>query len=55
MSKHPIHFNYLSQDDPIQAGAFDLPMVIDTAEQAMLDFEQQKILFPEKLCRFLIR
>jgi len=49
MSKHPIHFNYLSQDDLIQAGAFDLPMVIETAEQAMLDFEQQKILFPEKV------
>jgi ornithine cyclodeaminase/alanine dehydrogenase-like protein (mu-crystallin family) len=49
MSKHPIHFNYLSQDDLIQAGAFDLPMVIETAGQAMLDFEQQKILFPEKI------
>lgn len=49
MSKHPIHFTYLSQDDLIQAGAFDLPMVIKAAEQAMLDFQQQKILFPEKI------
>ena len=49
MSKHPIHFTYLSQDDLIQSGAFDLPMVIEIAEQAMLDFEKQKILFPEKI------
>lgn len=49
MSKHQINFTYLSQDDLIQAGAFDLPLAIKTAEQAMLDFEQHKILFPEKI------
>lgn len=49
MNEHQIKFTYLSQEDLIQSGAFDLPLAINVAEKAMLDFEQHKILFPEKI------
>ncbi|XOV78066.1 MAG: ornithine cyclodeaminase family protein [Aestuariibacter sp.] len=49
MNKHQVGFSYLSQDDLLHAGAFDLPMAIATAEKALLDFEDHKILFPEKI------
>lgn len=49
MNGHKVSFTYLSQDDLLQAGAFDLRMAIAVAEQTMLDFEEHKILFPEKV------
>ncbi len=47
--QHQVNFTYLSQDDLLQAGCFDLRLAIETAEQTMLDFEDHKILFPEKI------
>ena len=49
MPKHQLGFTYLSQDQLIEAGAFDLNLVINVAEQALLDFEDHKIMFPEKI------
>lgn len=49
MTKHQVTFTYLSQDDLLRAGAFDLPMTISVAEKTLVDFEQHKILFPEKI------
>ncbi len=47
MSK--VSFTYLSQEDLLQAGAFDLHMAMEVAEKAMLAFEDHRILFPEKI------
>ena len=49
MNKHRVSFSYFSQEDLLQAGGFDLRMAMDVAEKAMLDFEAQRILFPEKI------
>ena len=49
MASHSVGFTYLSQEDLLEAGCFDLRMAIETAEQTMLAFEQHRILFPEKI------
>jgi len=49
MNKHRVSFRYFSQEDLLQAGGFDLRMAMEVAEKAMLDFEAQRILFPEKI------
>ena len=49
MAQHSVGFTYLSQDDLIQAGAFDLRLAMESAEQAMIDFEEHKVLFPDKI------
>lgn len=49
MNKHCVQFSYLSQEDLINTGCFDIRMAIEVAEKAMLAFEQDKILFPEKI------
>ena len=49
MNKHRVSFSYFSQEDLLQAGGFDLRMAMEVAEKAMLDFEAQRILFPEKI------
>ena len=49
MSQHAIGFTYLSQEDLLEAGCFDICMAIETAEQTLLEFEQGHILFPEKV------
>jgi len=49
MHKHGVQFSYLSQEDLIDTGCFDLRMAIEVAEKAMLAYEQDKILFPEKI------
>ena len=49
MSDHSIRFLYLSQEDLIEAGAFDLPMAIRAAREGLLAFRQGRILFPDKI------
>lgn len=49
MSRHQLNFTYLSQDDLLAAGAFDIQLAINIAQQTLLDFEHQKIMFPEKI------
>jgi len=46
---HKISITYLSQEDLLDAGCFDLRMAIETAEKTMLAFEDHRILFPEKI------
>ncbi len=46
---HNITITYLSQEDLLDAGCFDLRMAIETAEKTMLAFEDHRILFPEKI------
>lgn len=46
---HRVGFTYLSQEDLLDAGCFDLRMAIEVAEKAMLAFEDQRIMFPEKV------
>jgi ornithine cyclodeaminase/alanine dehydrogenase-like protein (mu-crystallin family) len=49
MHPHRVSFRYLSQEDLLQAGCFDIRMAMEVAEQAMLAFEDQRIMFPEKI------
>jgi ornithine cyclodeaminase/alanine dehydrogenase-like protein (mu-crystallin family) len=49
MNSHKVSFNYLSQEDLLQAGTFDIHMAMEVAEKAMLAFEDHRILFPEKI------
>lgn len=49
MNNHQISFTYLSQEDLLEAGCFDIRMAIEVAEKTMLAFEQDRILFPEKI------
>lgn len=48
MNPHHVTFTYLSQEDLIEAGCFDLRMAIEIAEKTLIDYEDHKILFPEK-------
>lgn len=49
MNDHRVSFTYLSQEDLLEAGCFDLRMAMETAEKAMLAFRDHQILFPEKI------
>ena len=49
MSDHAINIRYLSQEDFIRAGAFNLPMAIEATQQALLQYQKGEILFPEKI------
>jgi len=46
---HAITFTYLSQEDLLQAGCFDLRLAMETAEKTLLAYEQDAIMFPEKI------
>lgn len=46
---HAIRYLVLSQEDLIQAGAFDIPMAIDALEKSLLAFRDGRILFPSKI------
>ncbi len=48
-NKHHLSFTYLSQEDLLDAGCFDIRMVMDIAEKAMLEFERHHVIFPEKI------
>jgi len=49
MASHCLGFTYLSQEDLLDAGCFDIRMAIEVSEKAMLDFEDHRIMFPEKI------
>lgn len=49
MPDHKITFTYLSQEDLLQAGCFDIRMAMEVTEKTLLAFEDQRILFPEKI------
>ena len=49
MSKTEIRYLSLSQEDLIQAGAFDMPMAIDALTEGMFKFNEGRILFPDKI------
>ena len=49
MSDHKITFTYLSQEDLLEAGCFDIHMAMEVAEKTMLAFKDNRILFPEKI------
>jgi len=49
MASHRLGFTYLSQENLLDAGCFDLRMAIEVSEQAMLAFEDHRIMFPEKI------
>lgn len=40
---------FLSQEDLLESGCFDMRMAMDAAEAAMLAFRDKRILFPEKI------
>ena len=49
MSDHAIRYLWLSQEDLIHAGAFDLPMAIAAARDGLLKYRAGRILFPDKI------
>ena len=49
MSKTSIPVTYLSQEDLLEAGCFDINMAIGAAERAMLAIREGDVLFPEKI------
>ncbi len=49
MSQHEITFTYLSQEDLLESGCFDIRMAMEVAEKTMLAFEDHKIMLPEKI------
>ena len=48
-NKHRIECLFLSQEDLLQAGCLDIRLAMSAAENAMLAFEKNDILFPEKV------
>ena len=48
-SQSRIQTLYLSQEDLLRAGCLDMGMAMEVAEQAMLAFRNDEILFPEKI------
>ena len=49
MTDHQLTFTYLSQEDLLDAGCFDVRMTMDVAEKSLLAFENHRVLFPEKV------
>ncbi len=49
MASHQVSFTYLSQEDLLEAGCFDLRMAMEVAEKTMISFEEHRVLFPEKI------
>ena len=47
--KHRIECLFLSQEDLLQAGCLDMRLAMSAAENAMLAYEKNDILFPEKV------
>ena len=48
MNNNKIDCVFLSQEDLLKAGCFDIKMAITAAEEAMIAFRNKEILFPEK-------
>ncbi len=49
MADHSIRPLYLSQEDLLEAGCLDINLAIAAAEQSMLKFRDDDVLFPEKI------
>ena len=49
MSHHKISFTYLSQEDLLESGCFDIRMAMEVAEKTMLAHVDNRTLFPEKI------
>ncbi len=49
MTSHEVDFNYFSQEHLLNAGCFDMRLIVEVVEQTLLDFEQGSIMFPEKI------
>ena len=49
MANHEIKYLSLSQEDLIEAGAFDMPMAMKAVSDGLFGFRAGKILFPEKI------
>jgi ornithine cyclodeaminase/alanine dehydrogenase-like protein (mu-crystallin family) len=47
--EHAINFTYLSQEDLLDAGCFDLRMAIEVAEKALRSYRGGRVLFPDKI------
>ena len=44
-----IKLNFFSQESLIEAGCFDLDMAISVTKKALIDYQEGKLLFPEKI------
>ena len=49
MNKSAIRYLSLTQEDLIEAGAFDLPMAIEVLKESLFKFKNNRILFPDKI------
>ena len=49
MTRHKISFTYLSQEDLLASGCFDIRMAMETVEKTLASFRDGRILFPEKI------
>ena len=49
MEKSAIQYLSLTQEDLIDAGAFDLPMCIEVLKESLFKFRDKRILFPDKI------
>ena len=49
MNKSAIQYLSLTQEDIIEAGAFDLPMAIEVLKESLFKFKNNRILFPDKI------
>jgi len=49
MNNHEVDFNYFSQEHLLNAGCFDMRLIVEVVEQTLLAFEQGSIMFPEKI------
>lgn len=49
MDKHAIKFLYLSQEELVDSGAFNVKMAIDSLQDGLFKYKDERILFPEKI------
>jgi ornithine cyclodeaminase/alanine dehydrogenase-like protein (mu-crystallin family) len=49
MRNHEVDFNYFSQEDLLDSGCFDMPLIMDVVEQTLVAFQQGSIMYPEKI------
>ncbi len=49
MTKNEIQLTFLSQEDLLNAGCFDMKMAIRSTEEGLLAFTHNEILFPDKI------
>ena len=49
MNKNAIEYLTLSQEDLVKAGAFDVPMAIQALKKGLFKYQEERILFPDKI------